>query len=330
MGIVGSTPTSPLPNPPHHTHTHPTPPHLHPIHPTPHPHLTPPPLTPRLHHGGHPLRLGGGGAGAGRPHQARGQQALQVRDRRGQGGCGSCVGECLCMRRGCTRGCGLLHYRGSPEANRQPMTHTSKQTPTNTTQQRPHKPGPDPNSRLLEIELDGVFKSILLLKKKKYAAVKLEPDGQGRLAEVRRSRGGVGGGVTTYVTTLPTRLTNHLLPNPPYPHLTPHPTPHPMHTQPTPNPHPTPYPTRTQPTHPFSGDGAEGPGHCAARLVPAVQGRRQLRAGSRAERPRAGGGGGRDPRTPAPGGGAGARRTGKSAACGCGKGDGNAWGGRRI
>eukprot|EP00198_Chlamydomonas_reinhardtii_P009371 XP_001698708.1 DNA polymerase alpha subunit one [Chlamydomonas reinhardtii] len=43
--------------------------------------------------------------------------------------------------------------------------------------------------KLLEIELDGVFKSILLLKKKKYAAVKLEPDGQGRLAEVMEQKG---------------------------------------------------------------------------------------------------------------------------------------------
>ncbi|KAG2444014.1 hypothetical protein HYH02_009213 [Chlamydomonas schloesseri] len=43
--------------------------------------------------------------------------------------------------------------------------------------------------KLLEIELDGVFKSILLLKKKKYAAVKLEPNGQGGLAEVMEQKG---------------------------------------------------------------------------------------------------------------------------------------------
>ncbi len=41
-------------------------------------------------------------------------------------------------------------------------------------------------SRLLEIELDGIFRSILLLKKKKYAAIKLEPDAGGRLTEVGR------------------------------------------------------------------------------------------------------------------------------------------------
>lgn len=31
--------------------------------------------------------------------------------------------------------------------------------------------------RLLEIDLDGVFKRVLLLQKKKYAALKVEPDG---------------------------------------------------------------------------------------------------------------------------------------------------------
>ena len=40
--------------------------------------------------------------------------------------------------------------------------------------------------RLLEIELDAVFKCMLLLKKKKYAAVKLEPGGaDGQMIEVR-------------------------------------------------------------------------------------------------------------------------------------------------
>ncbi|GLC52568.1 hypothetical protein PLESTB_000644200 [Pleodorina starrii] len=43
--------------------------------------------------------------------------------------------------------------------------------------------------KLLEIELDGVFRSILLLKKKKYAAMKLEPDGSGRLVEVMEQKG---------------------------------------------------------------------------------------------------------------------------------------------
>ncbi|GFR41815.1 hypothetical protein Agub_g2585, partial [Astrephomene gubernaculifera] len=43
--------------------------------------------------------------------------------------------------------------------------------------------------KLLEIELDGVFRSILLLKKKKYAAMKLEPDGGGKLVEVMEQKG---------------------------------------------------------------------------------------------------------------------------------------------
>jgi DNA polymerase alpha subunit A len=38
--------------------------------------------------------------------------------------------------------------------------------------------------RLLEIELDGIFRCMLLLKKKKYAAIKLEPGPGGRLEEV--------------------------------------------------------------------------------------------------------------------------------------------------
>lgn len=41
--------------------------------------------------------------------------------------------------------------------------------------------------RLLEIDIDGVFKSLLLLKKKKYAAVKVEVLGNGQLKEVRNS-----------------------------------------------------------------------------------------------------------------------------------------------
>ncbi|GLI66368.1 hypothetical protein VaNZ11_010151 [Volvox africanus] len=43
--------------------------------------------------------------------------------------------------------------------------------------------------KLLEIELDGVFRSILLLKKKKYAAIKLEPDAGGKLVEVMEQKG---------------------------------------------------------------------------------------------------------------------------------------------
>jgi DNA polymerase alpha subunit A len=38
--------------------------------------------------------------------------------------------------------------------------------------------------RLLEIDIDGIFKSMLLLKKKKYAAVKMVPVPGGGSAEV--------------------------------------------------------------------------------------------------------------------------------------------------
>ena len=38
--------------------------------------------------------------------------------------------------------------------------------------------------KLLEIEVDGVFKCMLLLKKKKYAAIKLEQAADGSLQEV--------------------------------------------------------------------------------------------------------------------------------------------------
>lgn len=38
--------------------------------------------------------------------------------------------------------------------------------------------------RMLEIEIDGIFKCMLLLKKKKYAAVKLERTRDGQTAEV--------------------------------------------------------------------------------------------------------------------------------------------------
>jgi DNA polymerase elongation subunit (family B) len=38
---------------------------------------------------------------------------------------------------------------------------------------------------LLEIDLDGVYKRMLLLKKKKYAAVKVQSNGDGSVIEVR-------------------------------------------------------------------------------------------------------------------------------------------------
>lgn len=40
--------------------------------------------------------------------------------------------------------------------------------------------------RMLEIEIDGIFKCMLLLKKKKYAAVKLERTRDGQTTEVRK------------------------------------------------------------------------------------------------------------------------------------------------
>jgi hypothetical protein len=43
--------------------------------------------------------------------------------------------------------------------------------------------------RLLEIEMDGIFKRMLLLKKKKYAALKVEPAGDGTLSEVSECLG---------------------------------------------------------------------------------------------------------------------------------------------
>jgi len=39
--------------------------------------------------------------------------------------------------------------------------------------------------RLLEIDLDGVYKRMLLLKKKKYAAVKVQSNSDGSVTEVR-------------------------------------------------------------------------------------------------------------------------------------------------
>lgn len=38
--------------------------------------------------------------------------------------------------------------------------------------------------KLLEIELDAMYKCMLLLKKKKYAAIKLDKDAAGRVVEV--------------------------------------------------------------------------------------------------------------------------------------------------
>ena len=53
---------------------------------------------------------------------------------------------------------------------------------------RTHPPDPVPQVnkryRLLEIEMDGVFKCMLLLKKKKYASVKVEVQADGSTVEV--------------------------------------------------------------------------------------------------------------------------------------------------
>lgn len=46
--------------------------------------------------------------------------------------------------------------------------------------------------KLLEIELDAVFKCMLLLKKKKYAAVKVEVSRNGQITEVREFGSGRG------------------------------------------------------------------------------------------------------------------------------------------
>ncbi|KAK9841868.1 hypothetical protein WJX81_008187 [Elliptochloris bilobata] len=43
--------------------------------------------------------------------------------------------------------------------------------------------------KLLELEVDGIFRSMLLLKKKKYAAIKLERDAAGAMREVREAKG---------------------------------------------------------------------------------------------------------------------------------------------
>ena len=50
--------------------------------------------------------------------------------------------------------------------------------------QRTHCPQVNKRYRLLEIEMDGVFKCMLLLKKKKYASVKVEVTADGSTVEV--------------------------------------------------------------------------------------------------------------------------------------------------
>lgn len=58
--------------------------------------------------------------------------------------------------------------------------------------------------RLLEIDIDGVFKSLLLLKKKKYAAVKVEVLENGQMKEVRDipdSKSGTKGHLCIFILT---------------------------------------------------------------------------------------------------------------------------------
>lgn len=43
--------------------------------------------------------------------------------------------------------------------------------------------------KLLEIDIDGVFKSLLLLKKKKYAALTVEPAGDGKYVTKQELKG---------------------------------------------------------------------------------------------------------------------------------------------
>lgn len=43
--------------------------------------------------------------------------------------------------------------------------------------------------KLLEIDIDGVFKALLLLKKKKYAALVVEPQGEGRYSVKQELKG---------------------------------------------------------------------------------------------------------------------------------------------
>ena len=46
--------------------------------------------------------------------------------------------------------------------------------------------------RLLELDIDGVFRYMLLLKKKKYAAVTIEKDADGKFKETTELKGGCG------------------------------------------------------------------------------------------------------------------------------------------
>lgn len=43
--------------------------------------------------------------------------------------------------------------------------------------------------KLLEIDIDGIFKSLLLLKKKKYAALIVEPTGDGKYVTKQELKG---------------------------------------------------------------------------------------------------------------------------------------------
>lgn len=43
--------------------------------------------------------------------------------------------------------------------------------------------------KLLEIDIDGIFKSLLLLKKKKYAALSVEPTGDGKYVTKQELKG---------------------------------------------------------------------------------------------------------------------------------------------
>ncbi len=51
--------------------------------------------------------------------------------------------------------------------------------------------------RLLELDIDGVFRYMLLLKKKKYAAVTIEKDADGRFKETTELKGWCGIGFST-------------------------------------------------------------------------------------------------------------------------------------
>ena len=89
---------------------------------------------------------------------------------------------------------------------RYPSTHTHARDHAHASTRAishlpPHTHGQQVNKRyrLLEIEMDGVFKCMLLLKKKKYASVKGEVGHDGRTVEasgvcVWEAGGGPGGG----------------------------------------------------------------------------------------------------------------------------------------